>query len=273
MTRGLRLLSVLPCFVVPDVEAAARHYHDRLGFRVCGVYGDKPEQFGIVDRAPGQGFHFKSAVTCVPGAAPSAGTPVRGRRNRLDLGGGQDAYVRVADADRLHADLLRRGARILSPPTDQPWMQREFEVQDDDGFVLCFGGDTSGAWPADGFMTSPEFVVADIARTAAFYRDRLGFTRVKTYFDPPRYAIASRGGATLHFSLVSTPQKPVSNCAAAGVWDACVEVVGVDALAAEFRGRGVPLVRGPVDTFYGAREIEVADPDGFHIVFSELEDD
>lgn len=265
MTAGIRLLSVLPCLVVPDVEAAVAHYRDKLGFRSCGVYGKQPEQFGIVDRAEGQGFHFKSTASCGTG---------QGRRNRecpgVGGGGTIEAYIRVADADRLHADYVRRGARIVQPPTNRDYHQREFMVEDHLGNILCFGADTTGAFPPDGFTTSPELAVADIARTVAFYRDQLGFSRASTFFDPPAYAILGRQGVNLHFSRATPGFQPRSNRPAAEVWDAFVEVVGVDALAAELRSRGVTLTRGPETTFYDAREIEVADPDGYHIAFGEL---
>jgi len=265
MTAGIRLLSVLPCFVVPDVEAAVAHYVDKLGFRNCGVFGTKPEQFGIVDRAEGQGFHFKSTASCGTGL---------GRRNRdcpgIGGGGTIEAYVRVADADRLHAECVRRGARIVEPLTNRAYDQREFMVEDHLGNILCFGADTTGAFPPDGFTTSPEFPVADLARTVAFYRDLLGFTRVSTFFDPPAYAILGRQGVNLHFSRATPGFQPRSNRHAAEVWDAFVEVVGVDALAAELRARGVQLTRGPETTFYRAREIELTDPDGYHICLGEL---
>jgi catechol 2,3-dioxygenase-like lactoylglutathione lyase family enzyme len=272
MTAGIRMLSVLPCLVVPDVEEAVAHYREKLGFRDCGIFGQKPEQFGIVDRAEGQGFHFKSTAGC--GKSGAAAAPVRGRRNRdcsgIGGGGAIEAYVRIADADRLHAEFVRRGARIVEPPTSRPWNQRELVVEDNNENLLCFGADTTGAFPPDGFTTSPELVVGDIARTLAFYRDQLGFKRANTFFDPPAYAIVGRQGVNLHFSRATPGFQPRSNRPAADVWDAFVEVVGVDALAAELRSRGVPLARGPQTTFYNAREIEIADPDGYHIAFGEL---
>jgi uncharacterized glyoxalase superfamily protein PhnB len=165
---------------------------------------------------------------------------------------------------------VRRGARIVQPPADRPWKQREFVVQDDNGFVLCFGADTTGEFPPNGFVTAPELIVQDIRRTTAFYKDGLGFAGVAQFFDPPRYAIARREGAILHFGLAEGTAVPPSNRQAGEIWDAYVEVVGVDVLAQEFRSRGIKLSRGPEDTFYGAREIEVIDPDGYAIAFGEL---
>ena len=272
MTRGTRLLSVLPTFVVPDVEAAQAWYAEKLGFRKCGTFGEKPEQFGIVDRAEGQGIHFKSTESCGSGAAGA-------RRNNGSKPSGAgvgsdtlaiDAYIRIPDADRLHEELQRRGANIVQPPTDRPWKQRVFLVQDLDGFVLCFGADTTGTFPPNGFSTAPELVVKDIRRSTAFYKDGLGFPHVAQFFDPPRYAIARREGAIVHFTLAEGTPIPPSNRTAGEIWDAYVEVVGVDVLAQELRSRGVKLQRGPEDTFYGAREIEVVDPDGYHIAFGEL---
>ena len=52
-----------------------------------------------------------------------------------------DAYLYVRDVDALHAELGRRGATILRPPEDQVYGCRDFEVQDLDGYVICFGQD------------------------------------------------------------------------------------------------------------------------------------
>jgi uncharacterized glyoxalase superfamily protein PhnB len=50
-----------------------------------------------------------------------------------------DAYFWPEDVDALHAELERRGATIIQPPTDQPYGLRELRVQDPDGYILAFG--------------------------------------------------------------------------------------------------------------------------------------
>jgi uncharacterized glyoxalase superfamily protein PhnB len=49
-----------------------------------------------------------------------------------------DAFLWVADVDRLHAELSARGAIVQLPPTDQTWGTRETGIRDPDGNVLVF---------------------------------------------------------------------------------------------------------------------------------------
>jgi catechol 2,3-dioxygenase-like lactoylglutathione lyase family enzyme len=49
------------------------------------------------------------------------------------------AYAYVHDADELHAELRRRGARVQGDPVSQPWGLREFLVLDIEGNQITFG--------------------------------------------------------------------------------------------------------------------------------------
>jgi uncharacterized glyoxalase superfamily protein PhnB len=49
-----------------------------------------------------------------------------------------DAFLWVADVDRLHSELSARGATVQLPPTDQTWGTRETGIRDPDGNVLVF---------------------------------------------------------------------------------------------------------------------------------------
>ena len=49
-----------------------------------------------------------------------------------------DAFLWVADVDRLHEELCGRGAAVQLPPTDQTWGTRETGIRDPDGNVLVF---------------------------------------------------------------------------------------------------------------------------------------
>jgi uncharacterized glyoxalase superfamily protein PhnB len=250
-----RLLSALPTFVVPDAGAAAEHYRDKLGFRICFVVGEHPDQFAIVDRAPGNGVHLRSAD----------GVAARANRSR----GGQaiDAYLSVPDADAAHADLLRRGANVLSEPRDEPWERREFGVADGDGFVWCVGAPLGAGAAEEDVRTWPEFVVEDVTRAAAWYRYVLGF-EVETMGEPPVYAVARRDGVRVHLSGAPEGRLPPSN-ELADIWDVCFECVGVDALCTEFRGRGARIGRPPTTQPYAMRDFDVHDLDGYVLCFAE----
>jgi hypothetical protein len=49
-----------------------------------------------------------------------------------------DAFTAVAGAGNLLDEFRSRGARITKPPQEQPWAQRDFYVEDLDGYILCF---------------------------------------------------------------------------------------------------------------------------------------
>ncbi len=46
--------------------------------------------------------------------------------------------IYVDDVDTLHADLVKRGARILNPPKDQDYGLRDFGIADTDGNMIFF---------------------------------------------------------------------------------------------------------------------------------------
>jgi len=52
---------------------------------------------------------------------------------------GAHIYVFVEDPDHYHALWAKRGATIVTPPTDMPWGTREFHVSDPDGNIIRLG--------------------------------------------------------------------------------------------------------------------------------------
>jgi catechol 2,3-dioxygenase-like lactoylglutathione lyase family enzyme len=116
---------------------------------------------------------------------------------------------------------------------------------------------------------SPFFIVGDVSRTIAFYRDKLGFE--PTYQEPARnpfFAIIRRDGAQLFVkSEKSIAAVPNSSRHRHLRWDAYVDVPDPDALAAEFAGRGTSFSAPLADTHDGLRGFEVTDPDGYVLFF------
>jgi len=55
-----------------------------------------------------------------------------------------DVYVWVADLAALQEELQSKGARIMRGPEDTFYHTREIEIEDCNGYVICFGQDTSG---------------------------------------------------------------------------------------------------------------------------------
>ncbi len=118
----IRAMPVLDC---TDVAASVAFYRDQLGF-VAHTWGEPPS------------FAIASRGTVTLGlAAVHAGDTLQVKQNWA-------AYIYVADADALYAQLLQRGVQIPEAPTLQPWGCRDFVLHDPDGHLLCFGQDMDG---------------------------------------------------------------------------------------------------------------------------------
>ena len=128
---GLPRWSIAPYFVVGDVVRAANDYRDRFGFAYDRFWGDPPA-FCMVKRGG-----VVIMLSEIPSGAP------RPNRTVDPHGEAWDAYVWVEDADALAAEFRSRGATIVRDPCDQPYGCRDFEVEDADGYRLCFGHSTS----------------------------------------------------------------------------------------------------------------------------------
>jgi len=117
---------------------------------------------------------------------------------------------------------------------------------------------------------SPFFIVGDVERSLAFYRDKLGFGVVFEESEGPQqhmfFAIVSRDGAMLLLKGDGAAMPNPTRCAWAR-WDAYVLVSDPDALAAEFESRGVKFSESLKDTHDGLRGFELIDPDGYVLFF------
>ena len=116
----------------------------------------------------------------------------------------------------------------------------------------------------------PVLQVADVKRSMAFYCDQLGFISNGTWGDGPNFAIVQFGRVTIALDRSQADGPiPVNQ-----YWAAYVYVEDADALSARFRKKGVEILRGPEDTFYGSRDFDVRDPDGHILAFGhDLEPD
>ena len=106
----------VPVLPVADL-ARAMAWYGRLGFATVAEYGD----YAIVSFAGAEAHLAVHDATATPGTS---------------LGG---AYLRVADADAVHAGWEAVGARIIAEPADQPHGTREFATEDLDGNLWRVG--------------------------------------------------------------------------------------------------------------------------------------
>lgn len=105
------------------------------------------------------------------------------------------------------------------------------------------------------------FVVEDLLKSVAHYRDVLGFATEFVYGEPPFYAGVERDGVTIHLQAASQTKRQ------AGHGAINVFVTDVDALYHALKARGARTQNEPKDYPYGMRDFDVLDPDGNQICF------
>jgi len=105
-------------FTVRDVAASLAYYRDSVGFDVAFEYGTPTFYVGLCS----------GEVSLHLIAAAEAPRPP----------GHGAVSIYVDDVDALHADLVRRGAKILNSPKDQDYGLRDFAIADADGNMIFF---------------------------------------------------------------------------------------------------------------------------------------
>jgi predicted enzyme related to lactoylglutathione lyase len=120
--------SAAPYFIVNDVVTTANFYRDKLGFKYERFWGEKP-CFTIVRRG-GVSIMLRQLETrgfMHPNYTPDPEDFV------------WDAYIWTENADALHEEFSAKGVKIGRPLCDQEYGCREFDIEDCNGFRLCFG--------------------------------------------------------------------------------------------------------------------------------------
>jgi catechol 2,3-dioxygenase-like lactoylglutathione lyase family enzyme len=122
--------TIAPYLIVSDVVATADWYRDKLGFRYDRFWGDPPN-FCMVKRG---------GIIIMLSQLGGHGTP---QPNRLvdPEGEAWDAYIWTEDADALRAEFGSKGVTIARDICDQPYGMRDFDIEDCNGYRLCFGHD------------------------------------------------------------------------------------------------------------------------------------
>jgi catechol 2,3-dioxygenase-like lactoylglutathione lyase family enzyme len=115
----------------------------------------------------------------------------------------------------------------------------------------------------------PTFLVPDVAITARWYLEHLGFHTAGTFPKQAPYAYASLQRDAAEIMLLSMPgyEKPdLSARRPEGGWDAYIRMQGVHSLYEAVRGEA--FVQRPIKLQpYGDWEFEVRDPNGYVLVF------
>ena len=127
---------VAPFFIVDDVVATANFYRDKLGFQYDRFWGEPP-CFCMVHR---------SGVVIMLSMLSQPENTGKMRPNSLadPRGEAWDAYVWVENADALYEEYQAKGVKIARKICDKPYGNRDFDIEDCNGYRLCFGSDLEG---------------------------------------------------------------------------------------------------------------------------------
>jgi uncharacterized glyoxalase superfamily protein PhnB len=122
--------AIAPYFIVEDVIATANFYRDKLGFSYERFWGEPPS-FCMVKRG---------GIIIMLAQVEKSGQ-IRPNRMIDREGGAWDAYIWIDDADALYEEFKSKGVRIARDICDQIYGCRDFEIDDHNGYRLCFGQD------------------------------------------------------------------------------------------------------------------------------------
>ena len=122
---------IAPVLVVDNVQIAADFYRDKLGFGYERIWGEPP-CFCMVKR---------SGVVIMLKELSATGHV---RPNRLVDPNEEtwDAYLWIDDADALYEEYKQKGVKVTRGICDQEYGCRDFEIEDCNGYRLCFGHNT-----------------------------------------------------------------------------------------------------------------------------------
>ena len=120
---------------------------------------------------------------------------------------------------------------------------------------------------------TPNLLVANVARSLAFYVETLGFARGMTVPDasPFVFAAVTSGDVEIFVNDAATAVKEYPAFAGKPIGATgtmYIEVEGVDALHERIKS-SVTITMPLVTQFYGMREFGILDPDGYVITFAE----
>lgn len=117
---------------------------------------------------------------------------------------------------------------------------------------------------------APVLLVKDVVAAADFFRDTMGFRYDRFWGDPPGFVILMRDGMQVMLKQAEDPKHVVPHWTVSDkLWNIYFWVSDVDALHAEFVGRGAVIDYGLCDQPYGCREFGTQDLDGHDIGFGQ----
>jgi uncharacterized glyoxalase superfamily protein PhnB len=116
---------------------------------------------------------------------------------------------------------------------------------------------------------APQFLVSDLDRAVAYYREKLGFELDYVY--KSFYASVSRDGFAIHLKHGPVPTRDTGD--EDEHLDAYVTVEGVAALFREVEARSATVIKPLEERPWSCVDFYVQDADGYVLCFSEPTDD
>ncbi|ENN87964.1 hypothetical protein RHSP_49916 [Rhizobium freirei PRF 81] len=113
----------------------------------------------------------------------------------------------------------------------------------------------------------PILFVRDVTASAAFFREKLGFSEDFLHGSPPFYGAVSRDGIWIHLRLVYVPYFAAAAAKEKSLILASIEVSNVQGLFEEFKQRDVEFAQPLMKQAWGGTDFHVRDPDGNVISF------
>ena len=123
-----RLECAMPFFIVDDIHASVDFYHKTLGFDIRLLIPDEDPFFAIVRR--------DNVAFCLKQIADDIHPIPNPARHEWAI---WDAYIYTPDPDLLYDEFVSRRVTIHQPLSDTDDGLRAFEIEDNNGYVLCFG--------------------------------------------------------------------------------------------------------------------------------------
>lgn len=122
---------------------------------------------------------------------------------------------------------------------------------------------------------TPNLVVADVARSIAFYRDVLGMSLTRTVPDEGPFVFASLDNGPVEIFLnaldAAAAEYPAFKAQPiGGTLTQFIEVKDIRSVWAALQGK-VTIVFPLEKKWYGVTEFAISDPDGYLITFAEVE--
>ncbi|HCZ34452.1 MAG TPA: hypothetical protein DHV26_00830 [Cytophagales bacterium] len=117
---------------------------------------------------------------------------------------------------------------------------------------------------------APQLVVADVVKTAEYYRDMLGFKILGYWHNPPVFAIIGRDGVEIQLGLADNVNQVQhsNNLQRKDGLDLYIRVSDAAVLHRELASK-IEITEPLCEPVYGMIEFAVKDCNGFKIVFGQ----